>query len=66
MNARALEVEHYLALFPHAGPHTPESIRAAAHPNLIAKPLDGVVLHVNHPFLEWDQRVVGDLYVLRT
>ena len=54
MNARALEVEHYLALFPHAGPQTPESIRAAAHPNLIAKPLDGVVLNVNHPFLERD------------
>ena len=66
MNARALEGEQYLPLLPHWGPLTPESIRAAAHPNLIAKPLDGVVLDVNHPFLEWDQRVVGDLDVLRT
>ena len=66
MNARALKGEQYLALLPHSGPLTPESIRAAAHPNLIAKPLDRVVLDVDHPFLEWDQRVVGDLDVLRT
>jgi hypothetical protein len=54
--------EPTLTLFP----PTDESVVAASHPDLVAQPLDRVVLDVDHPFLEWDQRVVGDLDVLRT